>query len=78
ETWNNNFEDCKKSIFENFIVGGREVECDRFMRQEDMNYILEIMKSKDYSIYSGSEMISLTRNPHHYDLQKFYITRSKF
>jgi hypothetical protein len=77
ETWNKNFEDCKKRIFENFIVGGKiEVECEIFMRPEDKQYIKETMTSKGYYVYSAQEMWNALRHGDYHN-DKFYVRRSR-
>ncbi|MEX0598870.1 MAG: hypothetical protein WD512_20470 [Candidatus Paceibacterota bacterium] len=65
ETLKKNFEDCKKSIFENFIVGKAiQVECKTFMSSDDQNFIKEIMASKGYhlSYGDGGEKLRIRRD----------------
>lgn len=74
ETWSKNFEDCKKRIFENFMVGGEiQVECENFMRPGDKQYIKETMISKGYYVYDGEEMWIQTRRVYP---DKIYVRRS--
>jgi hypothetical protein len=78
ETWNKNFEDCKKLVFKAFITEGTTfVECKNFMRPQDKQYIKETMTKKGYYIYTASEMRDTARNNGFtVDSSKFYMGRS--